>query len=312
MYHWNFGGVGNDTKQSPTFSFTKPGEYPVKMDITDVEFGCKSSTIRNMTVLPLPAASLAMPDSSCPGTPFIVKGSGTPGVSGNLTATVSPLAGGDTLHFEPQQIYSLSVTASVSTTYSLNVKDNNGCVSPVAFDSIYVQQPAPLVQWDTTVIIGQFIPISAIAGSNFTYTWTPEIKNLNCTNCYNPISTTTDNVTYSVTVEDIPLGCFKTINTYKVNVDPRTTVDVPTAFTPNGDGHNDVIYVDGWGIKSLNYFKIFNRWGQLLFETNDIKTGWDGRFNGIQQNMETYVYQVSAETYTKETLTKAGTFKLLR
>jgi gliding motility-associated-like protein len=109
------------------------------------------------------------------------------------------------------------------------------------------------------------------------------------------------------------MGCFSTVNTYSIHVDPRATVDVPTAFTPNGDGTNDVIYVDGWGIRKLNYFRIFNRWGQLLFESNDIKTGWDGTYNGVPQNMETYVYQVSAETYVdKDPQLKTGSFKLIR
>jgi gliding motility-associated-like protein len=113
-------------------------------------------------------------------------------------------------------------------------------------------------------------------------------------------------------VED-PLGCFKLVSTYRVYIDPLTSVDVPTAFTPNGDGVNDVIYVDGWGIKKLNYFRIFNRWGQVLFESNDIKIGWNGIYNGVPQNMETYVYQVSVETYVNSTsLEKTGTFKLIR
>jgi gliding motility-associated-like protein len=88
---------------------------------------------------------------------------------------------------------------------------------------------------------------------------------------------------------------------------------VPTAFTPNGDGTNDFIFPDGWGIKKVLYFRVFNRWGQLLFETDQIKTGWDGTYNGVPQNMETYIYQVSVETYTdKDALLKTGSFKLIR
>lgn len=203
-------------------------------------------------------------------------------------------------------------SASVSTIYSLQVTDENTCVSPLVTDGIYVQQPAKEVHWDTTVIIGELVPFNAYAGSNFTYTWTPVIRGLNCTNCFNPISTVTSGITYTVLIEDKPLGCFITENTFRIIVDPKTSLDVPTAFTPNGDGTNDIIYADGWGIRKLNYFKIFNRWGQLLFQTNNILEGWDGRFNGVMQNMETYVYQVSAETYTDETLTKSGTFKLIR
>ena len=144
-----------------------------------------------------------------------------------------------------------------------------------------------------------------------TYTWMPA-TDLSCINCVIPVSSSTNNITYTVTIKDA-IGCFTSTNTYKIIVEPKSTVDVPTAFTPNGDGTNDIIYVDGWGIKKLNYFRIFNRWGQLLFESNDIKVGWDGVFKGVPQNMETYVYQVSCETYIeKEPVLKTGSFKLIR
>jgi gliding motility-associated-like protein len=98
-----------------------------------------------------------------------------------------------------------------------------------------------------------------------------------------------------------------------VHIEPKASVDVPTAFTPNGDGINDIIYVDGWGIRKLNYFRIYNRWGELLFESNDIKIGWDGTYKGVPQNMETYVWQVSVETYAEtKPLLKTHTFKLIR
>jgi gliding motility-associated-like protein len=153
--------------------------------------------------------------------------------------------------------------------------------------------------------------MNGYAGVNYSYTWTPA-TDLNCINCIYPTSSSTVDITYTLTVED-NLGCFRVTNTFSIHVDPKATVDVPTAFTPNGDGTNDIIYVDGWGIKKLHYFRIFNRWGQLLFESNDIKVGWDGVFNGVPQNMETYIYQVSVETFVdKEALLKTGSFKLIR
>ena len=136
--------------------------------------------------------------------------------------------------------------------------------------------------------------------------------NLNCPKCILPVSKTTDNFTYSVTVAD-NLVCFSTVNIYRIKVDPRATIDVPTAFTPNGDGVNDFIFPDGWGVKKVNYFRVYNRWGQLLFETDQFKVGWDGTYNGVPQNMETYIYQVSVETFLdKEALLKTGSFKLIR
>jgi gliding motility-associated-like protein len=70
-------------------------------------------------------------------------------------------------------------------------------------------------------------------------------------------------------------------------------VDVANAFSPNGDGQNDIIFVKGYGIEALE-FRIYNRWGQLIFESNDINVGWDGTFKGVPQEAEVYVYTLKA------------------
>ncbi len=293
--------------------FKSPGVYPVNLKVLDRTYNCRASATKNMTIFPLPTANFSVKDTSCPNERFIINGSGQAGISGAISGTISPLAAGDTLKFTPENTFSVYASAPITTEFTLNVKDNNNCVSKNLTELLYVQQPAPLINWDTTVVIGETIPLNSYAGFGFTYTWTPLIADLNCTNCIipNPISTSTVNVTYSVIVED-GLHCSAVNRTYKINILPKTSVDVPSAFTPNGDGINDLIYADGWGIRTLNYFKIFNRWGQLVFETTDVKVGWDGMYNGNLQNMETYVFQVSVETYTNETLTKSGTFKLIR
>jgi gliding motility-associated-like protein len=112
---------------------------------------------------------------------------------------------------------------------------------------------------------------------------------------------------------DEPAQCWRVQSTFSVLILPYTTIDVPSAFTPNGDGINDLIFPDGWGIRRLNYFRIYNRWGQLLFETNEYRKGWDGTFEGIPQNMDTYIYQAEVETYLEiAPLKKSSTFKLIR
>jgi len=89
-------------------------------------------------------------------------------------------------------------------------------------------------------------------------------------------------------------------------------LEVPNAFSPNGDGNNDIIYAKGWGLKKLIAFKIFNRYGELVFESNDFDKGWDGNYKGKPQNMETYVYTVEAETYSGKVLSRKGNISLLR
>ena len=87
---------------------------------------------------------------------------------------------------------------------------------------------------------------------------------------------------------------------------------MPTGFTPNGDGRNDRFKPFPVGIKQLNYFKIFNRWGQLLYSTTTLHTGWDGRFGGNFQPNAVYVWMVQGITKENKVITKKGTVSLIR
>jgi gliding motility-associated-like protein len=301
---WNFGNGATSAVQSPTYTFAQSGVYQVSLTVTG-EQNCKGLSVKNMTINPLPRANIVTRDSICKDALFDLTGVGTSTV-GITGYTWSPVAAFVNPYTSPA-----SGSLTESGIFSLIVSDANGCVSDPTVRSIYIQQPTLSREWDTTVIVGEPIPINAYVGANFSYTWSP-VADLSCIYCPFAISSSTVNLTYSVDVLD-NLGCFRVTSAYKVNIDPQTSVDVPTAFTPNGDGTNDVIYVDGWGIKKLNYFKIFNRWGQLIFESNDIKIGWDGTYNGVPQNTETYIYQVSVRTYPNEKdLTKTSSFRLIR
>lgn len=312
-YTWTLSDGTLETSTDVTHTFPAAGTYTVKLSALETEHGCIATVSKKMVIFPLPVAGFSIIPFSCPATPFLINGSGSPGISGTLGGTLQP--GPIPLTFDSSNNFSVSTTASVSTTYTLKVVDSNGCENAAASASILIQQPAPEIHWDTTVVIGAPIPLNAYVAPGFSYTWTQPSPFLNCDPCliYNPISSSSVNITYSVSVED-GHQCSVVKNTYRVNIDLKVSLDVPSAFTPNGDGVNDVILPGGWGLKKLNYFKVFNRWGQLVFESNDLSVGWNGIYQGVPQNIETYVYQVSAETYldSEPTLTKTGTFKLLR
>lgn len=87
--------------------------------------------------------------------------------------------------------------------------------------------------------------------------------------------------------------------------------DVPTGFSPNGDGNNDIVFVRGFSIKEMD-FKIYNRWGQLVFESTDREKGWDGTFNGKPQPMDAYAYVLTATFKDGTHYKKKGNITLLR
>ncbi len=87
---------------------------------------------------------------------------------------------------------------------------------------------------------------------------------------------------------------------------------VPTAFSPNGDGLNDDFKPMALGMKSLDAFRVYNRWGQLLFSTTDIGVGWDGTFGGAEQSPGTYVWYASGTDYKGQKHERKGSVVLIR
>ncbi len=105
-------------------------------------------------------------------------------------------------------------------------------------------------------------------------------------------------------------GCTDTV-CKPVTADIYPVADLPTAFSPNGDGKNDILFVRGAGVQSMN-LKIYNRWGQLVFESNSLDVGWDGTYKGKKQEMEAYAYVLNVTFTDETTLYKRGNVTLLR
>lgn len=97
----------------------------------------------------------------------------------------------------------------------------------------------------------------------------------------------------------------------KIQAEVYPNVHVPDAFSPNGDGANDILYLYGGAVQEV-HLKIFNRWGQLMFETRDMKTGWDGRHNGQEQEMDVYAYSLSAVYIDGNIYQTGGNITLIR
>jgi gliding motility-associated-like protein len=111
-----------------------------------------------------------------------------------------------------------------------------------------------------------------------------------------------------VTVTDSN-GC-KVSDTVTI-VDALNIFAIPNAFTPNGDGLNDIFIPNQQNLAVME-MKVFNRWGQLVFSSSDVNKGWDGKYNGVKEEMGTYVYQIRATFFDGTSAEKKGNVVLLR
>lgn len=140
----------------------------------------------------------------------------------------------------------------------------------------------------TTIMYGSSIYLNA--DSELNYTWTPNDGSLSNPNINNPVATPSVTTTYTVYGMDY-YGCRDTA-TVTIVVDTTQQEDIPTGFSPNGDGLNDVFRPAGLRYQKMVEMRIFNRWGECIFATNDKEKGWDGTYKGVPQDMGTYSYTI--------------------
>ena len=196
------------------------------------------------------------------------------------------------------------------TPFENNTANNKISVSYVPFSIRFNPTQIDVYRGDPTTLQ----PINS-GDKATTIVWTPS-KGLSCSNCLTPVLTTNTNTLLKI-VGTTALFC-KDSATLQVNAYHRSHIALPNAFSPNGDGLNDVFYViAGKDVKQVKQFQVFNRWGQKMFErtngkTNDISFGWNGYYNGQLVAQGTYVYQIVIELLTGELEIHKGNISVIR
>jgi len=202
-------------------------------------------------------------------------------------------------------------TVSPTTTqlYTLTVTDNYGCNFSVTDDVLVtLQPPVPAFAGnDTIAAINTPLQLNASGGDS--YVWSPAnfFSNPGISNPY--ITIANDQLfTLVVTAGGYCLG----YDTVFVRTYRDTGYYVPNSFTPNGDGLNDFFRAIPVGVASTEYFRVYNRYGQLIFQTNKWLKGWDGKYQGKKQPMGTYVWTVKGRFKNGEVIEKSGTVILIQ
>lgn len=307
-YNWNFGDaiVGSgDTSGPYKLKWMKAGLWPVYLNVSD-EY-CNASDTAYILVHPLPSGSLELPGYACVDEKVYVKTTAIG--AGTLTFSAD---GGLLSLIEKDKLYSLKWNTTGTKVVSLVIKSEYNCLSPVYLDTItiYDRPYLKIENIDRGVIcVGDTVSIKASYSEDLAYSWYGEgnfyIKDRN-----NVLASKLTTGSIYVRANNI-YGCSSVDSVY-VSTENCCDISIPDAFTPNGDGRNDVFRIISKGNQSVKQFIIVNRWGQRVFQTTNQYQGWDGRLNGVMQDMGTYSYYIRYTCTDGRTLEKKGDVILLK
>ncbi len=291
-------GISDSLTKNPSVLPTAPvTNFNVRASISKK---CFTNDLVTVTTVPYPVAKATGQDTVCFGKNVQLFASG-----GSLYTWAPSSYLNNPLIANP-----ISQAPRASVLYQVSVRDTLGCPKPsVAFFKVNVIKiNADAGPQDTSVVLEQPLQLFGTGGSIFS--WTPATWLTNA-NIYNPISNPQNTITYTLRVSN-SIGCFgeDTIRVKVFFVPPD--VYVPSAFTPGTDKLNDVFRPIALGIKSLENFSVFNRWGELLYSTKVIGQGWDGTFKGRPQNAGTYVWEVSCTDFRNKTIRRKGSVILIK
>jgi len=251
-------------------------------------------------------------------TPLLFNGVSTPiNCFTGVLGTISTLAIGGTTPYNYQWSSSTQNIDSIGNlsvgNYSVIVADSNSCSDTLTF-TIGVVDSLNVISLPTDTIInpGFSVDITTIGGQN--YLWTSNTLGLSCVDCPNPTALTDSSITYYVTASDSN-GCVGYDSVYIVIKLLCGDIFVPTIFSPNGQGpeqNNKLsVFCKASCINRFS-FQIYDRWGEMVFESTDIINGWDGNFKERPMPSGNFVYKLSIQLYDDSIYNASGSITLVR
>lgn len=298
-WNWTFGNGNFSSSQQTSQTYATPGVYNVRLVATS-DKGCMDSSSANSTVFELPIISTT-------STPACFEDN-----NGTVEATVTNGTAPYT-YFWSSNAVTPQVQDLYANTYTLTVTDANNCTA-TATETV-LQPPIPLTvtanPTPAAIEIGEILNMNlqnSYNDANAVYSISPAYG-LSCYSCEQFEAFPYHTMQYTVHVTDA-LGCPGT-GTFIITVNEALPVFIPNVFTPNGDGQNDTWGVFSRGVKYIN-LQVFNRWGEKVFETDNLNNFWDGTFLGKPADPGVYVYEGRIVFLSDESRPVKGTVTLLK
>lgn len=294
-YQWSpAAGLSSTSGTSVIASPTQSTTYTVSAASTA---GCAATGTIDIVVQPVLNPS-AQPDSAsiCEGEYVLLA------AQQGASYQWSPTTG-----LDDPTISSPTATPTSTTTYTIILTDAVGCTFT---DSVFIRvYPAAIADAgiDQAIYAGESVSLKG--SGNGAFSWSPSAS-LDNPFIAQPLASPADDQMYTLTVTTNG-GCMA-IDTTFIDVLYQTVVYVPTGFSPNGDGQNDVIRLRSFNQFELDVFEVYDRWGQLVFRTEDPSIAWDGTHHGKPLQMGTYIYFVRGTGNLGEPIRKQGNITLIR
>lgn len=305
-YAWYLGDGTTAATRDVIHSYTNPGEYTVKMVVLS-DKGCTDSTSNTYKVIKYAIADFRV-DPVCtdlrlplfnrtintsPSTLTYLWDFGSNGATSTLQNPVYSYPNAGT--------FTIRLTVSdINCPQTLSIKKQD----------VVVDAPVPGIRYpDVEAVMNFAEQLQSRLFTTSSVLWTPSI-NLNFANSYKPSFKGLTPQLYYVQFKT-RTGCL-TVDTQYVKIKKKIEIYVPTAFTPDGNGINEYLYPTLMGFQKLNYFRIYDRWGKMLYQTQTEQPGWNGRFNGEKVSQQTVIWMVEAVDVDGVAHKQQGTTILLR
>ncbi|WP_052598390.1 gliding motility-associated C-terminal domain-containing protein [Aureispira sp. CCB-QB1] len=310
-YEWNFENLATSTDVNPLYNFPDTGNYTVRL-VAGVGSLCPDTF--NMEVyLPLHGLIMDAPDVSVICKEDTVE----------LTVTNALDAYTDWVNYQWLPTNEIFAGQGTDTAYALMdtnttfiVIGNNahGCVDTAYAQGriIYISPILTTTVNPDSIFVGQTAQLATTNDINYLYNWLPDTT-LDNYFIYNPMAKPRQTTWYFVSATN-QYGCTtkdSVLVPIKAPVCGLPTVFIPNAFSPDGDGHNDVLMINGNNIARIDW-TIYNRWGEKVFESNDQAIGWNGTFKGKTLPPDVYGYYLRCICDDGSELLTKGNITLLR
>jgi gliding motility-associated-like protein len=310
---WNFGdGSATTSDQDPVHYYDQPGKFLASQTVT-TQTGCTKTITDTIRVYRTPEPIIGGDSVACINQPFNFKGLlAVPDTSITWSWDM-----GHATHLTTQDI---SLTFPDQGNYTIYLKATNllGCTDSTSRNIFVPPTPDITIEGQPVIPVSTGVTLPVSYGDDVaTYTWTPA-KNLSCTDCPTPYADPKFTTTYKIKVADV-YGCTNSKDITVTVICTGLNYFVPNTFSPNGDGVNDVFAPRGVGLNRINSMKIFNRWGELVFEkmnflANDRTPsgGWDGTYKGKPASPDVYVYIIEFVCDNAQIVPVKGNIALIR